>query len=83
MITGVTPERWRKIAALDIERQEIQDRIYLTSKRHHGTKLTPSENKMLDGHTAYLDAVRYCQIEDKQWALLGIKKPAGDDNFPG
>ena len=70
---------WTKIKALDVERQQIQDRIQGRARKHHlGMKLSAEE-----GRQAYADAVRYIEIEDQQWALLGIKKPAGDDNFPG
>lgn len=69
---------WTKIRELDKERQQIQNRIIDRARKHHaGIKLTPEE-----GRHAWADAVRYIEIEDQQWALLGVKKPAGDDNFP-
>lgn len=78
MIKGVTPARWAKITALDVERQQVQDRIAERSRKHHqGIKLNQAEMKL-----AAEDAMRYIEIEDEQWALLGIKKPKGDDNVP-
>ena len=70
---------WTKIKVLDVERQEIQNRITARAHMHFkGVTLSPEQKR-----EAYKDALRYIEIEDQQWVLLGIKKPQGDDNFPG
>ena len=58
-----------QIRVLDVERQEIQDRIQQRAIMHRkGIKQSPKEIQQM-----YKDALRYIEIENKQWALLDLR----------
>ena len=72
---------WKQIAALDVERRAIQERIRVRARQHFGMALTDTEQTEIAGSNAYADAQRYIAIEDEQWDLLGLHD-AGTNEVP-
>ncbi|PKG31241.1 hypothetical protein [Methanoregula sp.] len=72
------PKNWEKIIELDDERREIQERIPARATLEQGKASGAEKDRLLDlirGHDVALDAIRYMEIQDRQWSLLGIDVP--------
>lgn len=80
-------ENWNKIIELDDERREIQARIQAHAVLRKGLAVGTAKDKLLDlirGHDRVEDAIRYVQIQDEQWALMGCptNDSRGDEVLP-
>jgi hypothetical protein len=84
---------WKEIEKLEKERGEIENRIAIRAALHHGKsrymdRLTGEDKPITDQdrrnvvcQSVYDDAIRYIEIEDREWQILGLKD-SGDHEQP-